>query len=338
MTNERDALFGNGLRNQTFADFYAATHSAVAVKETRMYRAILLFAALMLVACSPTSITISIGATPTFTPTLIPTVTPTQTPDTVATAQVEASVIAQTRSAEAAQSRGTATAAAATAQANATGQAQAQATATAQARASATAVAATAQANATAAAQAVTAATKTALLAFVDALVAKAGRPVREPAGTFGAASRFNVSGNWKNFVLDVQLSNPTDQGSHSWDYGFEFREPSRGKYLALVLRSDKTWALFVPEQSLADRITLTRLGSGTISQMDVSSTGSNKVRFVVYENAAFLYVNGEFVSAMDISVNPSSGELYMIVDFLIADSYGNPSIRFNNLSVAGLP
>ncbi len=297
-----------------------------------MCRLILLFAALMLVACSPVSITISLGATPTPTLTSTPEVIPTWTSD--ATAEAERTAIAQTRAAEAAQSRAVATSAA-TAQANATTQARAAATnmtATAQAKATATA-----QANASATAQAA-AATKTALLAFADALIAKAGRPEREKEGEISETKWFWVNGNWKNFVLDVQLFNPADPAVHPWDYGVEFRRPSKDKYLTLLLRSDKTWVLFHPERTTADSTILTRVSSGTVAPMDNSTTGSNKIRLVAYENAAFLYINGVFVSTMDLSVNLSAGELYLVTGFLTVDYFAGSIVRFKDLSVAGLP
>jgi hypothetical protein len=283
-----------------------------------MYRLFLL-AALMLVACSPTSIVVSNSATPVPipipTPTLLPTVTATSTPDVIATAQARAG---------------------ATAQAKATIDAQATATADANAMATLVARGATAQANATA--------TKNALLAYVDALVAKAGRWEREPQGTIGpnyqwAPSQwFRVAMSWKNFVLNVQFFNPADRTEHPWDYGFVFRRYDSENYYALLIRSDGTWNLYYPGTREADHRNTIRLGSGIIKGMDLSSTDSNQVRLVVNEKDAFLYVNGEFVSALDVSANLSPGELHVVTGYMNSDQFPGLSVRFKDLNAAGLP
>lgn len=299
-----------------------------------MFRLILLLTMLMPAACSPTSITISLGApptaTPTETPTSLPTATPTSTPDLTATAQVQASATAQAQATADAQ---------ATARAQATTTAQAQATATAQARASATAAAATAQANATAAAQATAAATKNAFLAYVDALVQKAGKPVRLPDGQLNSANKsLPTDLSPKNFVADIEFSNPADPKIHPWDLMFMFRYSSVENLYLLVLYSNGTWSLLYPGQRQADRTTTERIANGNLPMMNLSPTGSNKVRLVVNENTAFLFVNGELAGMMDVSKNPSSGQLLISTGMMIGDDFPGLVMPYKNLVVSGLP
>ena len=295
-----------------------------------MFRLVLLLVVLMLVACTPTSITISLGAptaTPTFTPTSTPEVIPTRTPD--ATAEAQATALVQARATEAAQSRGTATAAAATAQANAT----------AQARASATAAVATAQANATATAQAATAATKTAILAYVDALLQKSLRPIRFPDGRLdGSHNMLYTNQSPKNFVADIEFSNPADSKIHPWDFEVRFRYSSVENRFILVLYSDGTWILLYPVQRQADRTTTERVANGTLPMMNLSPTGSNKVRFVANENTGFLFVNGELGGMMDLSKDPSSGELYFGTGGMIGYDFPELIMLYKGVVVTGLP
>ena len=284
-----------------------------------MFRVVLLLTALMLVACTPTSITISLGAptaTPTFTPTSLPTATATSTPDATATAGAQAS---------------------ATAQAKAT--ADAQATATAQARASATAAAATAQANATATAQAATAATKTAVLAYVDALLQKALKPVRFPDGRLDSTNNMLYAGlDPKNFVADIEFGNPADSKIHPWDLLFMFRRSSVETLYLLVLYSNGTWNLLYPGQRQADRNIMEAVANGSLPMMNLSPTGSNKVRLVVSENIACLFMNGELAGMMDVSRNPNSGQLFITTGQMTGDNFPDLAMPYKGVVVTGLP
>jgi len=309
-----------------------------------MLRLVLLFVTLMLCACTPTSITISLGAptataTPTLTPTLSPpTATATSTPDFTATAQVQASATAQAKATADGQATATANAqASATAQAKAT--ADAQASATAQARASATAVAATAQANATATAKAATEATKTAILAYVDALVQKAEKPVRFPDGRLESSNNMLYTDlRPKNFVADIEFSNPADPKIHPWDFETMFRYSSVENCFILVLCSDGTWSLLYPAQRLAYGTTTERVGNGNLPMMNLSPTGSNKVRFVANESTGYLFVNGELGGMMDLSKDLSSGQLYFGTGGMIGYNFPGLVMPYKNLAISGLP
>ena len=296
-----------------------------------MLRLVLLLVTLMLAACTPTSITISLGAptataTPTLTPTLPPpTATATSTPDFTATAQAQASATAQAK---------------ATADAQAIATAQAQATATAQARMSATAVAVTIQANATATAQAGAVATKNALLAYVDALLQKGNKPVRLPDGQLGGGSSKSLYTDLrpKNFAADIEFGNPADPKIHSWDLLITFRYSSVENQYWLVLYSSGDWRLLYPAQRQADRTTTERIATGTMPTMNLSPTGSNKVRFVANENTGFLFVNGELAGMMDLSKNPSSGELLISTGEMVGDDFPGLVMPYKNLVITGLP
>lgn len=293
-----------------------------------MLRLVLLLVTLMLAACSP--ITISIGAptaTATWTPTLPPpTATATATPDLTATAQVHVTATAQ---AEATSQAGVqATTAAILAQRNATFTAQAKSS-------DATA---TAQANATATVQAARVATKNALLAFVDALVAKADRPSRFTNGELTSSRKIlNTDLRPKNFVVDMEFGNPADPKVHQWDLMFMFRYSSVENRFFLVLHSTGTWSLLYPGQRQADRTTTEVVSSGTMPTLNVSPTGSNKVRLVVYENAGFLCMNGELAGMMDLSKNPSSGELWITSGMMIGDDFPGLVMPYKNLVISGL-
>lgn len=297
-----------------------------------MFKPILTLGFLMLVACTP--ISISIGTPPTATPppTAIPTALPTVTATPTATATPDVTATAQALATATAQAQQTANA-----QASAT--ANAQATATAQARASATSAAAIAQANATATTQAASAATRTAILAYVDALVAKAGRPWRNTNGKLeGQQKIFNTGLNLRNFVADIEFTNPADPKAHNWDLMFMFRFSSVEKRYFLLIHSTGVWQLMYPDERKADRTVVTTIAEGRLPTMKLGATDSNKVRLIVNEGTAFLFVNDAFTAMMDVSQHNSGGELMISTGMMMGDDFPGLSLQYKEFVVAGLP
>jgi hypothetical protein len=277
---------------------------------------ILILAAMLMSACG--------GAGATSQPSPTPTLTPTPTVWAEATATAQAAVTA-------------------TAQAQTTATAQAQATTTAQARAQAATATALAQRTATAQAQAsattAAGATKTALLAFIDALVQKVGdKPYKLHNEKLAAPqTQFYTTLSLKNFVADAEFTNPADPAVHRWDYGFRFRFVGTDKYYTFILISDGTWRLNYPEKALADVIQVKSWG-GKVGKMDLTPTGSNKVRLVVNENAAYLFVNGEFVTVLDVSTYNSGGSLFIGTAFMQGDDFPGLSVTVIDAVINGLP
>ncbi len=279
---------------------------------------VLMIIAITATACSGASISISLGASPT------PTVTATSTPGQAATqAQASATALA---------------AATLTAQAQASSTAQAQASSTAQAVASATA---RVQSTSTAAAQATAGAlaTKNAMVAYVDALAQKAGRPFTITQRKLEERERwFNTNLELKNFVAQAEFLNPADPNIHTWDYGFIFRLAGfTSQRFDIYLRSNGTWGLAFPLTANADSITVKRQ-SGIVAKMDLTPTGSNRIKFVANEKDGFLFVNDDYVGMMDLSERIQSGGFYIVTGLIQGDLFPGLSVTIKNVSIAGLP
>ncbi len=272
---------------------------------------ILIIIAIITTACGGVNINISLGATPT------PTVTATSTPDQAATAQAQAS---------------------ATAQAAATLTAQAQASSTAQAAASATA---RVQSTSTAAAQATAGAlaTKNAMVAYVDALAQKGGRPYTLTQEKLQDRNQwFNTNLELKNFVAEAEFFNPADPKIHSWDYGFVFRIGGMtDQRISMALRSNGTWYSSYPIKPNADSVEVKRQ-TGVAPNMNLTPTGSNRMRVVANEKDGFLFVNGDYVTMIDFSDRVQSGAFYIVTGLIQGDEFPGLSVTIKNVSIAGLP
>lgn len=275
---------------------------------------------LAITGCSGPVVSISLGqptTTPTATETSTPTVVPTATPNLEATATAAAQATATAQ-------------AAATAQAQAT--ANAQSTATAQAQATSRA-----QQTATAAAQGT--ATAQAFIAGVNAIAASAKKAYGPTEGKLEGENTVISPGSYvKNFVLDIQIFNPSDRAVHPWNFSVIFRYVTKLQNYRLVLDSEGTWRLYKPDKSLADAVQVTRLGSGIIRGMNLLPTGSNQIRFVVQDTAAFLFVNGEFVTPMDVSEVNYPGDLAILTGDTRDTNFPGLSMRYKDFTISSLP
>lgn len=273
---------------------------------------------LLITACSGSGITVSLGA-PTATPTATdtPTSVPTATPNLEATATAQAQATAQ---------------ASATARAVAFATGEALQTATAQAQATARF-----QATTTAAAQGT--ATAQAFVAGINSIAAGAKKFYGPAQGKLEGQNLFSdTTGYVRNFVLEVRFFNPGDRAVHPWDFALTFRYVSKYENYVLLLDSNGGWRLWKPDKGLADAIQMTRLASGLVPSMDLAPTGSNLVRVVVQDKAAHLFVNGQFVTTMDISVNNSAGDMAISTGNQYQTDFPGLSMRYQDLVVSSLP
>ena len=137
---------------------------------------------------------------------------------------------------------------------------------------------------------------------------------------------------------MEVRFLNPADPKIHPWDYGFGFREGGRNEQYRLFFNSDSTWWLALPIQNLADRVEVKTIASGTLKNLDVSANGSTHFRLVVNDKLAFLFVNGEYVTAMDVSDRNQEGRLFLGTNFVIGHDFPGLVVNFQECSVWGLP
>jgi hypothetical protein len=266
-----------------------------------------------------------------------------------AQAQATATAIAQATQTAQAQANATANAQATqTAQAQANATANAQATQTAQAQANATANAqatqtAQAQANATTSANAT--ATAQAAITAVNALARLAGPPVVVPdgrldcvtSGKIGESRRTSVSP--RNFIAEAQFFNPTDSSTHAWDIGFFFRHTGGDNQYRLVVVSDKQWSLSNAVGSTADgHADLKTVTQGTVTNLNVSKDGTNQIELVVNDRVAYFFLNGMYVSTLDVSERNTAGPIYVGSGFTDRTLFPGCSTPYKNFIVRALP
>ena len=115
------------------------------------------------------------------------------------------------------------------------------------------------------------------------------------------------------DMIVDATFVNPYSAASNKWDYGFILRDHGRYDSAApfvQVVTSDRRWYLAWRETPTADN---QQVGGGTIPTFDTSAGGRNHLRIVAINERGWLFVNGEFVSSLDLSAVTGAGDLAVI-------------------------
>ena len=167
-------------------------------------------------------------------------------------------------------------------------------------------------------------------------------QPLPSPTGTFGPISadlRHDPSDGlitvksandfMDNMIVEATFVNPYSAASNSWDYGFIFREEVRGPRLHIVVTSNKRWDLQWRETPSAD--TSHRISNGLLHNFDTSSGGRNHLRIIAIGERGWLFVNGGFVSLLDISAVTNYGDVLIMTGAFTGNQVDGAVTRFEN-------
>ena len=130
------------------------------------------------------------------------------------------------------------------------------------------------------------------------------------------------------DMMVETTFVNPYSAASNKWDYGFMFRREHAGQAIHFVVTSDRRWYLAWRETSDADN---QRVGGGTIPTFDTSAGGRNHLRIVAIKERGWLFVNGEFVSILDLSDVTGAGDVAVITGAFTGDEVAGAVTRFEN-------
>ena len=128
--------------------------------------------------------------------------------------------------------------------------------------------------------------------------------------------------------MVEATFVNPYSAASNKWDYGFIFRQEHTGPAIHFAVTSDRRWYLAWRETPAAAN---QQVGGGTIPTFDTSAGGQNHLRVVAIKERGWLFVNGEFVSALDLSDVTGAGDVAVITGAFTGDQVAGAITRFEN-------
>ncbi len=150
-----------------------------------------------------------------------------------------------------------------------------------------------------------------------------------DPADGFIKDQYANVS--IADMIVEATFVNPYSAASNEWDYGFFIRDQgndSTGSFIQVIVTSDRRWSLMWRETRNADS---QRVSGGTLKMFDTSAGGRNHLRVIAIKERGWLFVNGEFVSTLDLSNVTGAGDVAVITGAIEGDEVAGAVTRFEN-------
>ena len=140
------------------------------------------------------------------------------------------------------------------------------------------------------------------------------------------------IETEWANVAIadgfvGAEFINPYSARSNSWDYGFIFRAQPQGPQIHLVVTSYGRWDLNLRETPNAD--TIHGISSGTLRAFDTSAGGRNSVAVFAFGERGLLFVNGEFISTLDLSDVTEAGDAAVITGAYTGNQVDGAVTRF---------
>ena len=129
------------------------------------------------------------------------------------------------------------------------------------------------------------------------------------------------------DMVVVATFVNPYSAQSNDWDYGFILRDNSH-EFIQIVVTSDKRWYFGWRDRAGGEN---QRIGGGTIRNFDTSAGGRNHLRVVAIKERGWLFVNGEFVSSLDLSAVTGAGDVAVITGAFTGNEIAGAVTRFEN-------
>ena len=110
--------------------------------------------------------------------------------------------------------------------------------------------------------------------------------------------------------IVAVTFINPYSAASNNWDYGFIIRdEGGSGRQIHIEVTSRRQW--FVSWRSNGrDANTSQEIASGRINNFDTRAGGRNDLAILAAGSRGLLFVNGEFISMLDLSAHTGPGDI----------------------------
>lgn len=147
-----------------------------------------------------------------------------------------------------------------------------------------------------------------------------------DPAGDFYA---FEYAGPFMaDMVVEAAFVNPYAASTALWDYGFVLRIAYGGPRLQFLLTSEREWIV----NSRAGQLEpLEKIAGGTLPDLDVDAGGRNHLMVVAVGGRGWVFVNGEFVSAVDLGNVTDGGSIAIATGLRVGRQVAGAVTRYED-------
>jgi serine/threonine protein kinase len=134
---------------------------------------------------------------------------------------------------------------------------------------------------------------------------------------------------NLRNFIVETRFYNPYDAAKKPWDYGFFFRHTGKNEDYEVEVNSDAEWTSWYHNDNT---------GYESVDHLDLSATGSNLLTLIVNDDKGFFFVNGYYVSKLDLGDKNEAGDISVATGLVSGDEVTGAATRYEDFSIWPLP
>jgi hypothetical protein len=136
-----------------------------------------------------------------------------------------------------------------------------------------------------------------------------------------------------RDFIVVATFQNPYAVSTGAWDYGFFFRDEYSNTQYRLIIFSSNQWAL----RNHVGDTDGTTIEEGELSNLDMTDGGFNTISLYCKGEYGELYVNGEYVSDLDLSARQNLGDVSVGTGFYKGNEISGYSTDYFEFTVWGL-
>ncbi len=156
-----------------------------------------------------------------------------------------------------------------------------------------------------------------------------------DPSDEFIETEHADVS--ISDMIVSATFVNPYSAASSSWDYGFIIRARgtgSNGQFLRVVVTSRGRWIAAWQQGRNSESKTI---AEGRLGRFDTGAGEQNILWLAAFGERGVLYVNGEFISMLDLSDLTDAGDVAIITGAFTGNEVAGAVTRFKDFLVAPL-
>ena len=129
------------------------------------------------------------------------------------------------------------------------------------------------------------------------------------------------------DMIVESTFVNPYANSTNSWDYGFMLRRDTGRTdipFLVVVVSSNRGWEVKIGADGEYNRIS-----AGTVRDFNSGAGGRNHLMVVAIGDRGWLFVNGAFVTSIELSSVGQAGDVSVITGFYAGDEVAGAVTRY---------
>ncbi len=144
----------------------------------------------------------------------------------------------------------------------------------------------------------------------------------------------FDADVNLANFIVEARFFNPYGADIGEWDYGFVLRHEAKDTQFRFVVLSTKQWVLLNNTGTSSGEV----IDKGNLPDLDVSAQGSNLVRLIFTGDRGFFFLNGRFISEINLSSRQNAGSILATTGVYEGDEVNGYYTGYADFSIWQIP